>query len=110
MEVVGMRFDTLLKMGSYLADIWKHESFQQMSKLVHKGVKRRMQYNDRSLNENSLYKGPFGPNFQNRNIRIPDSAKQPRRSKINWEQYVTPDNIQSVMQLQKTIRNIMSKK
>jgi hypothetical protein len=105
-----MRFDTLLKMGSYLADIWKHESFQQMSKLVHKGVKRRMQYYDRSPNEKPPYTGPFGPNFQNRNIRLPDFDKQPRRSKVNWEQFITPDNIQSVMHLQKTIRNIMSKK
>lgn len=105
-----MKFDTLLKVGSYVADIWKHESFQQMSRMVHKGVKRRMQSYGPETFHHSQRTGPFGHNFENQNLKTPDRAKQPKQAQVKWGDYLTPDNVQSAFQLHQTIKKIFNTK
>jgi hypothetical protein len=106
-----MKFETLLKVGTYVADIWRHDSFQQMSRMVHKGVKRRMQnYETFMPDQPPRYNGPYGNNFENRNLKVPDSSKQLKPAKSKLNEYLTSENIQSAFQLHDTLKKLFTNK
>ncbi|UOF92113.1 hypothetical protein LSG31_07925 [Fodinisporobacter ferrooxydans] len=106
-----MRFDTFLKMGSYLADIWKHESFQEMSKMVHKGIRRRMDSYDSS---DRYLSHPYSSMNPNRPQKRQSDRKQmllpQQQNRKNLGELITPETIQSAFQLHQTIKKFLDHK
>jgi hypothetical protein len=103
-----MKFDTLLKLGTHAAKIVQHDSFQEMSKMIHKGVKRRMQTPDGQGQGHSLspwqVHGPLPP-YRNRRAPLPPIGNSPHQSQtgtgIPMKQLLTPDNLNAARQLLK---------
>lgn len=105
-----MKFDTLLKIGTHAAKIVQHDSFQEMSKMIHRGVKRRLpDPNQMSGPQRPMHRG-FGPippyGYRNNNHAIPPvpGSGQPNSgNQLPIKDLLTTENIDVVWQLFKGI-------
>ncbi|MGZ4123285.1 MAG: hypothetical protein ACXVOI_08740 [Tumebacillaceae bacterium] len=107
-----MKFDTLLKLGTHAAKIVQHDAFQEMSKMVHKGVKRRMQSPEQQgqPHQSHWYTGHPLPPYRNRYGALPpygNRQQPPVQSQANpgtqIKNLLTPDNLNVARQLLKAI-------
>jgi hypothetical protein len=113
-----MKFDTLLKLGTHAAKIVQHDAFQEMSKMVHKGVKRRMQVPEQQgqqqhhlpAHPSHWHTGHPLPPYRNRYGALPpygNRQQPPAQSQANpgpqLKNLLTPDNLNVARQLIKAI-------
>jgi hypothetical protein len=115
-----MKFDTLLKLGTHAAKIVQHDAFQEMSKMIHKGVKRRMQVPEQQGQQGQQgqhspvhphpwhwHSGTPLPPYRHRTGPLPPYGNTPQRSQANpsgqIKNLLTPDNLNAARQLIKVI-------
>lgn len=110
-----MRFDTMLKIGTHAAKLFQHDSFQEMTKMIHKGVKRRsadpghwmntpqLPYSQDRFTRHHNQFGPLPPYGNgNRAAGGNGAASNPPQSQaggVPWKDLLTPNNLQMVGQL-----------
>ncbi|KEO84237.1 hypothetical protein EL26_05585 [Tumebacillus flagellatus] len=85
-----MNFDTFLKLTKHAASILQHDSFHEMSRMIHRGVKRRLG-------------DPPRPNGQT--PTLPPQQPQPKK----LQDYLTPENYNAVRQVVKTLASFHNK-